>query len=539
MLMTANSLVHNIFTPSRTGRRSFWGLARPLAIVVASTLLLAACSDSNSGSGTTSPAEDDTSTENAGPRDPLAIPVPNRLGGDSTHIGLGPAFAAGGERPSVYEDTNFTKTGDTFKTGYDGYTVSFTTWERGTATLGTAGAIRDFLQSFRVSPDGDATTPTMDGIVIPDVGMPKTIHISGFDGNADEREQVRELVIRVVRLLNAALPHAKRIMIPTDLFAAPGGTADIITIDLKGDDFVWPENVAYSNGEVEVLGKAIVSDDGTEAYTVTSGLVYVNKEAFLADPASFQLALTRQLLLAYGLVAHAEADKYPQTDAWKGTDIYTDLEGEVLLAVVVNEVLQQMQIGSLPNNFDWDTNATHVRGVLDIDGDDGTQTVEFGAGFLNGLAKPWAIGSIPGTTLDETFADKTSATWNGHLLGFNGAGQVVTGKTAITINDFTSTTENGTAAFTDFEIWEKFQANDRTEVTDAESAIEDINYDIKIVGGGNDGDYRQGFVNINSDGDLSGVFVGENHEGVIGTLERSDVSAAFGAKLDGQDADTP
>ncbi len=293
MLMTANSLAHDIFTPNQTGRRSWRGLPS-LAIVVASTLLLAACSDSNSGSGTTSPAEDDTSTENAGPRDPLAIPVPNRLSDGETHIGLGPAFS--GERPNYGPDneTDFTKgaTEGTFKTGYDGYTVSFTTWERGTATLGTPLAIRDFLQSFRVSSDGEATDPTMDGIVIPAVGMPKTIHISGFDGNADEREQVRATVLRVVRLLNAALPHGKRIMIPTDLFAAPASTDNIITIDLKEDDFDWPEDVVYGNDNV--LGKAILSGDGTAGneYTVTSGKVYVDKEAFLADPAALQVALT-------------------------------------------------------------------------------------------------------------------------------------------------------------------------------------------------------------------------------------------------------
>ena len=373
----------------------------------------------------------------------------------------------------------------------------------------------------------------MEGIVIPDVGSPKTIYLSGFDGNDDEKEQVRETVLRAVRLLNTTLPYDKRILIPTDLFATPSTNDDVISVDFRGDDFEWPENVAYSNGEVEVLGKAMVSVSGEndDQYTVTSGMVYIDKEAFLADPVSLQVALTRQLLLAYGLVAHADADKYPQSNAWKGTNIYTDLEGEVLLAVVMNEALQQVQIGSLPTNFAWDTNATHVRGQLDIDGDGGSQTVEFGAGFLNGLAKPWAIGSIPPTTLDETFEGETSATWNGHLLGFNGDGKVVTGKAAITIDDFTSTTENGTAEFTGFETWDNFQENGRTK--DITSPITEINYDIKIVNGGKDSDYRQGFVNTNvGAGDLSGVFVGEKHEGVIGSLERSEFSAAFGAKLE-------
>ena len=139
MLMTANSIILSIFNHIQSSRKYLRGLPS-LAIIAASALLLAACSDSNSGSGTTSPVEDDTSTENDGPpKLPLAIHVPNRLSNGESHIGLGPAFRD--ERPSDYEETNFTKnTDDSFKQSYDGYTISFDEW----STSGTTGQSGNF-----------------------------------------------------------------------------------------------------------------------------------------------------------------------------------------------------------------------------------------------------------------------------------------------------------------------------------------------------------------------------------------------------------
>ena len=109
-----------------------------------------------------------------------------------------------------------------------------------------------------------------------------------------------------------------------------------------------------------------------------------------------------------------------------------------------------------------------------------------------------------------------SVIWNGTIVGLTPSAQSVTGDASIGVNLGTLT---GLASFTELESWVGSPGDAGT----GEMWLDgDLGYSIAVRGnvftetGGDDGR-------------LTGVFVGDYHEGATGTLERSDLTAAFGA----------
>ena len=104
------------------------------------------------------------------------------------------------------------------------------------------------------------------------------------------------------------------------------------------------------------------------------------------------------------------------------------------------------------------------------------------------------------------------------LLGFTPTARPVVGDAMISVNLGALT---GRADFTDLESWVAGSVPDDagTGVTWGDG---DLGYSIAVRGN----TFRQ---TGGDDGTLTGIFNGANHEGAAGTLERSDITAAFGA----------
>ena len=116
-------------------------------------------------------------------------------------------------------------------------------------------------------------------------------------------------------------------------------------------------------------------------------------------------------------------------------------------------------------------------------------------------------------------AIRGTATWNGELLGFTPTKQSVGGNAEISVDLEIMT---GRADFTDLQSWSADQAPGALG-TGTMWGDGDLGYTISISGNylrSTDGD----------DGAVAGSFYGSGHEEVAGTLERSDLTAAFGAK---------
>ena len=135
----------------------------------------------------------------------------------------------------------------------------------------------------------------------------------------------------------------------------------------------------------------------------------------------------------------------------------------------------------------------------------------------NGLDQPWATGPAPLTNLADNSALSGTASWSGRLLGFTPAAEPVAGAAELAI---ALATLDGDLDFTGLEHWSTGQApgaaGSGTVWSDG-----DLSYTVDVRGntltptGGDDGI-------------VTGAFLGTAHQAMRGTLQRDDLSAAFG-----------
>ena len=161
----------------------------------------------------------------------------------------------------------------------------------------------------------------------------------------------------------------------------------------------------------------------------------------------------------------------------------------------------------------------------------------FGVDWRNGMARPWAVGATPDHSLSGSGLSGT-AQWTGELVGFTPSREAVHGNAKIQISIETLI---GNAAFTGLERWAT-GTQPGVSGTGAIWGDGDLRYSISMDGGAGGQStpeyhsYYQDVVQSNfrsyggDEGTVNGRFVGSQHQGVVGTLERSDLTAAFGGK---------
>ena len=121
---------------------------------------------------------------------------------------------------------------------------------------------------------------------------------------------------------------------------------------------------------------------------------------------------------------------------------------------------------------------------------------------------PWTTGIEPATALADNTRLAGTASWNGDLIGFTPTLDEVRGNAQVSVK---LDTMNGRADFTELENEDNSMWGDG-----------DLGYTITV--GAN---Y---FRSTGGDaGTVNGQFYGANHESVGGSVERSDLSAAFAA----------
>ena len=146
-----------------------------------------------------------------------------------------------------------------------------------------------------------------------------------------------------------------------------------------------------------------------------------------------------------------------------------------------------------------------------------TPSTDFGVVFSNGFAQPWASGTVPLVNLADSQL-RGRVTWNGHMVGFTPRAESVAGDARISVR---LSTLRGDARFDQLEAWAPNQTPG-PEGTGVRWGDGDLDYTIAVRG---NTFHRTG----GDEGALTGVFVGTTHKGTVGTLERTDLTAAFGA----------
>ena len=318
-------------------------------------------------------------------------------------------------------------------------------------------------------------------------------------------------VIRVVQLINAALPYEKRISIsperaihPSDRYFGFGYIPDgHIFVGLAPQN-TWPPD---ERTPVTVAG-AEATFVGPRAY------VWINTDIVVGTN-QVRKVLAHELGHALGLLEHIEPDEYRTVM----TTDYVNFSSVTYLPQIDTDTLYALytrfthEYGFRP--FDpndlgpWTDVSFHLRGDMD--------DVSFGASSRNGLIQPWAHGQSPATNLADNQSLSGSASWSGRLLGFTSESESLAGAADLTID---LSTFRGQIDFTGLEHW-------------------GVNATPGPVGSGqtwNDGDLSYGvvvrgntFTQTGGDaGEVTGAFFGAGHEGMGGVVERSDMSAGFG-----------
>ena len=343
---------------------------------------------------------------------------------------------------------------------------------------------------------------------------PPRIQIIGRTSAGDS-----DRVIRAVQLLNASMPeHAKvRVAAPSPGFSLRdnvGPTGLYYRSGRERADTIYVEFVPesdYRRGE----NSAAVTWGAPNEYAYIQFNMGAN--SYRRDREAVIL-LAHELMHALGDYGHVDS-RFPTILEGTGAIHHHEQNGErqpmSLLYRVDREALQalygRLDNGDDPTDFGpWASTSLHVAG-------DG-EHANFGVALRNGYAEPWAYGLRPSTDLASNPALSGTATWVGALFGLTPPASAVAGDARIGI-DLTAMT--GRADFTSLESFPAGQAPGAVG-TGTQWLDGDLGYTIAVSGN----TFRQ---TGGDDGRVTGIFVGRSHEGAAGTLERDDLTAAFGA----------
>ena len=155
----------------------------------------------------------------------------------------------------------------------------------------------------------------------------------------------------------------------------------------------------------------------------------------------------------------------------------------------------------------WDGESTDITGDLG--------PIAFGVRHANDVSVPFTAGPEPSTPLAESGLSGT-ATWRGYLLGFTPELRTVAGGATVGVD---LATMHGTAKFTNLRAFSVLAAPmPEGGMTWGDGTI---GYDIRV-----ESNYL--YSTGGDAGVVSGSFYGDDHGYVGGTVERSDLTAAFG-----------
>ena len=319
-------------------------------------------------------------------------------------------------------------------------------------------------------------------------------------------------VIHAVRLVNAALPEGAKMTVGASL---PGLSSQRNTIQVEfvgARDFRGGTNdgiARYLSGQRTHIQ---FNRDGDALSDWPIPVVPRERDRMGV------VVLAHELLHGLGLRSHPRF--YPDAPhimtAVNGgafTEMNEHLQPHSLLYPTDREAMRvlysRLSNGDSPTSFGpWGNASLHLRGE--------GRHADFGVALRNGYAEPWAYGHMPRTDLVRNGALSGTVEWIGTMLGFTPEVQAVSGDAQIAVD---LSTLVGATTFTGLEEWASAPGAPGDGTTWGRG---ELGYAIMVSGN----TFRE---TGGDDGRLTGIFTGQSHEGAAGTLERQDLTAAFGA----------
>ena len=222
--------------------------------------------------------------------------------------------------------------------------------------------------------------------------------------------------------------------------------------------------------------------------------------------------IVHEFLHALGIWGHVDSTEFPDSIMGKYADFFPN--PGFTIHRIDREALQIMYMSQRTEVYndwgEWTDTSLHLVG----ESDDGH--VNFGVALFNGLPQPWARGTRPGRLLSEASYLRGSVTWEGALLAFSGSSPIA-GDAALTVH-MNRLEDLQDLKFRDLYFLNRFErtAND----PDRWFPTRNIDYKVTMA--------ERGFFHSSTEGQVVGVFLGPRHEGMAGTLKRTDLVGAFG-----------
>lgn len=371
--------------------------------------------------------------------------------------------------------------------GFPGIEVRYGTVNDGAG----ATVLRDYLSSIEGSYSG--LSPRLPGYAVRVIGA----------STAAERRRV----LAAVQLVNAALPENAKLTVGTPLPSF--SLKDEVNADGRyfGIDRELPNTI-----HVEFIPESEFYSDA--AATSWGEYILMSRGDFpaYADERKAVILMAHELIHSLGIDGHVPERFDSIMEA--GNRVYDNAQGTrqpaSLLYPIDREALRALY-GPLRHSNDpndlgpWSSTSEHLYV--------GNRYGAFGVARRNGYAEPWAYGITPRTDLASNSQLSGTVNWIGALVGFTSDALPMVGDAGIAVD---LATLAGSAAFTDLTII----STDGSPVP--QWADRDLLYTIAVTGN----TFRE---TGGDDGRLTGIFAGRYHEAAGGTLERSDLSAAFGA----------
>ncbi len=338
-----------------------------------------------------------------------------------------------------------------------------------------------------------------------------------------------DLTIRAVQAINSALPHQFRMRVdsnPKPLGEEPGAHEIAVTFAPQRE---WPgwEDV----GPSPVAGVAVpFANLGSEVW-IREPIVMRESEP---DEDRIKV-VAHEILHALGLWDHVEDAlgaklEGPPIYAGEGSSIMERGSGSIYLSGGVLYPLDRAGLLVAFNDMGpWNDTSIHFQRRMGL----GDSHLDFGVYHGNGHAQAWAAGMHPETYLNDNPSLTGSATWTGHILGLTPDAASVAGNAALSLDLETPMTPLG-LNFSGLEYWPAGQA---PEGTGTQWGNGSLAYDVLV-----DGNTFTGGIFVIADcpvggncrtadeGIVTGAFFDPKHEGMGGTLERDDLTAAFGGR---------
>lgn len=318
----------------------------------------------------------------------------------------------------------------------------------------------------------------------------------------------RSRVLAAVQLVNAAMPEGAKLSVgaPIPAFSLKD------TVNSNGLYFGFNRELPNTiHVEFAPVGEFYDDEAAGTSWGEYILLSRGNFPAYMNERFAVIL-MAHELLHSLGIDGHVPIRFDSIMEA--GNGVYSSSQGRrqpgSLLYPVDREALRALY-GPLLNSSDpqrlgpWANSSEHFFV--------GSEHVAFGVAMRNrsGYAEPWAYGVKPDTDLASNRQLSGSAAWIGALVGFTPSAKRVVGDAGITVN---LTSMAGSAAFTSL-------ATIETDGQMPQWGDGNLRYTIAVRGN----TFRE---TGGDDGRLTGIFAGRSHEAVGGTLERSDLTAAFG-----------